>query len=383
MYACQRVRRPPHPCTSSTPPARTRPTPTALSVERNFHGRKYSKVTPEMSMDRLHRAIQRPKLPDILRELTQAVREGADINQKIDGETLLKRVNYYDKYNKDFKALTEALFGLGAKIDFSEYHEGSPLHDALYFSDPLKKKIDAVQVYAERMFVNHLNKYALAPMDYVYMHATNEEGREKIVHALNQFGAARSLGVLWQPCRKGVQHIDFLDMDSSDQVEIEGKFYLTPKLRWILNLSQLFHDIQECLQVNSSLSRLSYEQVKEVVINSKVVFEVLQGEKDSPSLSEPSLRAMVVTIMRRSIGLGVSEFLIKLLEDCDCAKQRSILDALIKLQANVSISSFTYIIRQATPYCAQIKDPHACAEFINLLEFYPSLGRIRSGNFCV
>lgn len=161
-----------------------------------FRGRKYSTLTPSESAARLTEALWQSTLEEKQRLLRLAVKEGADINQKIPGDgSVLNQINFYGRHEAHFVPLTKIAFALGAKVDYAEYQKGSPLHDALYFPGSLSKKLGAISTYtAYGANVNRLNLGWSTPLDYACYFSSNEKGRDQIEFLLRQFGAVHGFG---------------------------------------------------------------------------------------------------------------------------------------------------------------------------------------------
>jgi hypothetical protein len=155
----------------------------------SFGGRRYS-ISTSKSEEMLADALMQTTLEERVRLLKIAVKEGADINQKVNNQSVLKLINSYERYEKDFASLTEIVFSLGAKVDYEEYQEGSPLHDALFFTGSTLKKISAVRIYTKYgVDVNRLNRDLATPLDYACYFYSNEEGKDEIIFNLRSRGA--------------------------------------------------------------------------------------------------------------------------------------------------------------------------------------------------
>lgn len=157
-------------------------------------GRKYA-IGASKSTEMLADALNQSTLHGKIQSLKRAVRTGANINQKINNESLLNIISCDRRFEKDFAPLTETIFSLGAKVDYQEYQEGSPLHDALFFVGSTSKKVHAISIYTKYgVHVNHLNSHLATPLDYAYYFDSNASGIDQIVRALGIRGAVHGFG---------------------------------------------------------------------------------------------------------------------------------------------------------------------------------------------
>ena len=137
-------------------------------------------------------ALNQPTLQKQIQSLEFAVKAGADINQKINNESALKRINNYEE---DFVPLAATIFKLGAKVDDEEYQGGSPLHDALQYEGSTFKKVNAIWIYTKfGVNVNHVNEEWATPLDYARYFSSNKKGEYEIIFALRMRGAVHGFG---------------------------------------------------------------------------------------------------------------------------------------------------------------------------------------------
>lgn len=178
---------------SRHPPCRT-------SINHAGSSVKYSQKYSRQSSSMLHDALYQRTLEKKVQALSAAVKQGADINQKLNGKSPLYIVGHFYTYAEEFALLTETLFQLGAKVDYNEYQEGSPLHDVLFFVGSVKNKVDAIRIYTMNgVSVNHLNRQNSTPLDYALYFGSNKEGKDAIIPALLRRGAKHGHGS-YSPC---------------------------------------------------------------------------------------------------------------------------------------------------------------------------------------
>lgn len=282
-----------------------------------LNGRKYSKTSKSEEM--LFDALEQPTLEAMLRSMHRAVKEGANINQKIGRESLLYRIGYYKKYERDFAPLTEAAFRLGAKVDNKEHQGGSPLHDALFYRGPLSKKISAVEIYTKfGANVNHLNDDWATPLDFAEYFDSNKDNKEgtadKIVSALRTLGAVHGFGyyspqdsqsVLSMPSRAvaiaktGTEAMFRRASISSQSKEIPALFELLPLKSFasfsLKELEEEYNKVPPSKQLDFLAKIAVSAQLKLAslpFVNSKLV---LDDQYDADALRDQALRLYIKT----------------------------------------------------------------------------------------
>lgn len=169
-----------------------------------FGGRKYS-ISSSKSEEMLLMALDRHTIEEKIRALEIAVLCGADINQEIreyNNESVLEIICGFtgDHIEKDFAPITQKLLSLGARINFGKYQQGSPLHDIMFFSLSLEKKLAAIEIFTRYMSVNHLDNENSTPLDYaLYFRSnyfeSNPQGRKTLLSALLERGAIQGYGL--------------------------------------------------------------------------------------------------------------------------------------------------------------------------------------------
>lgn len=180
----------------------TRPTTNPLASI--FGGRKYSSISSSKSEEELLYALEQPSLTTKIERLEIAVLCGANINmalKRLNNKSLLEYICGSSPYlfEKDLVPLTKTLFSLGARINYRNFQEGSPLHNVLFFTGSLENKLGAIEVLSKEMSVNHLNQENATPLDYAHFFCSNEEGRKAIVSALCERGAIHGFGAYSPP----------------------------------------------------------------------------------------------------------------------------------------------------------------------------------------